>query len=82
MFQLYFPQGTVFAFKKLIYNNRFYDIGAIYSWGGTDNSLVGLYSGLINNDSTNTIVSSWEKIKDAVEADMNTTIDEYKNNLT
>lgn len=66
----------------LIYNNRFYDIGAIYSWGGTGNSLVGLYSNVINNDSANTIVSSWDKIKDAVEADMNATIEKYKSNLT
>ncbi len=64
----------------LIYNNRFYDIGAIYGWGGT-NSIVGLYSNVIKNDSANTLISSWEAIKSAVEEDMNATIEEYQNNL-
>ncbi|HAN20699.1 MAG TPA: hypothetical protein DCP51_03340 [Clostridiales bacterium] len=67
----------------LIYNNRFYDIGAIYNWGSSVNpSLVGLYSSVIGDDSTNTLTSKWESIKDAVETDMLNTIDEYKNNLT
>lgn len=65
----------------LIYSNRFYDIGAIYPWGGTT-QLVGLYSNVIKNDGANTIVSTWESMKSAVEADMEATIEEYKNNLT
>ncbi len=64
----------------IIYNNRFYDIGSIYSWG--NNALVGLYTSVIRNDTANTVVSSWESIRSSVEADMQKTIEEYQNNLT
>lgn len=67
----------------IIYGNRFYDIGAIYGWGNQSGlNLVGLYSSVIANDSSNTIVSAWESIKESVEASMQETIEAYKNNLT
>jgi ABC-type glycerol-3-phosphate transport system substrate-binding protein len=67
----------------IIYGNRFYDIGAIYGWGNqTGQNLVSLYGSVIANDSSNTIVSTWDSIKDSVEASMQETIEAYQNNLT
>lgn len=64
----------------IIYGNRFYDIGSIYSWG--NGALVGLYSSVIKTEGTNTIVSAWDAIKSSVEADMLETIAAYQENLT
>lgn len=66
----------------IIYSNRFYDIGAIYSWGDPSLNLVGLYTTVIGNDSANTVVSTWESIKGSVENDMQETINQYRDNLT
>ena len=65
----------------IIYSSRFYDIGAIYSWGSGD-SLVGLYTTVIRTEGTNTLTSVWESMRDSVEADMQATLEEYRNNLT
>lgn len=65
----------------IIYGNRFYDIGAIFDWG-KNGALVGLYSRLIANESSNNIVSSWEEIKDMVEADMQDTLEKYEASAT
>lgn len=58
----------------LVFNNRLYDIGAIYNWGGT---LLDVYSRTLRSGS-NTLVSYVDTIKDAVQADMEKTIEAYK----
>lgn len=60
----------------IVYNNRFYDIGAIYGWGTGSQTLINLYGAVIN-DSTNTLVSRWEAMQSAVEDSMQKTIDAY-----
>ena len=59
----------------IVYNNRFYDIGAIYEWG----KLVGLYGNVIANPSSNTLVSSWEAMQSSVETAMEQAIQDYNN---
>ncbi len=66
----------------LVYNNRFYDLGAMFNWGsGASTSLINFYGHLLQSG-TNEHVSLWESISSAVEADMNATIEAYKNSLT
>lgn len=64
----------------LVYSHRFYDLGAMFAWG--NNALIGFYGGVIADDTTNAVVSSWERISSAVESDMKATIDAYQNALT
>jgi hypothetical protein len=59
----------------LVFNNRLYDIGAIYNWGG---NLLGVYSKVLRSGS-NTLISYFETIKDAAQTEMEKTIEEYKN---
>ncbi len=59
----------------IVYNNRFYDIGAIYEWG----TLVNLYGSVISNSGANTLVSSWDSIKSVVETAMEQAIEDYNN---
>ena len=61
----------------IVYNNRFYDIGAIYEWG----SLVNLYGNVIANSGANTLVSSWEAMETVVETAMNQAVEDYNNAL-
>ncbi len=56
----------------IVYNNRFYDIGAIYGWGGVE----GIY-GSVSNSATNTLVSRWESMESAVQTAMDEAIDAY-----
>lgn len=62
----------------IVYNSRFYDIGAIYGWG----NVVSLYGNVIANSAANTLVSSWEAIESAVESAMNQALEAYENSLT
>ncbi len=64
----------------LIYSNRFYDLGAMFEWGNS--ALINFYGQLINNASTNEIISRWDAISASVEAGMQQTIDDYKEALT
>ncbi|HBR32373.1 MAG TPA: hypothetical protein DD733_09850, partial [Clostridiales bacterium] len=61
-----------------VFNNRLYDIGAIYNWGG---NLIGIYSATMRSGS-NTLVSSYEKIKNGAQMAMEQTIEDYKNLIT
>lgn len=59
----------------IVYNNRFYDIGAIYEW----DKLVNLYGNVIANSAANTLASTWESMEDAVETAMKQAVDAYNN---
>ncbi len=59
----------------IVYNNRFYDIGAIYEWG----SLVSLYGSVISNSGANTLASSWEAMETAVKTAMDQAVVDYNN---
>lgn len=63
----------------IVYNNRFYDIGAIYNWGG---KLLGLYGGVIGNTSANTIVSSWQAVETTVKNAMEQAIEAFDKTTT
>ncbi len=62
----------------LVFNNRLYDIGAIYDWGDT---LLGVYSRVMSSGSNN-FISHYESIKTGVEAAMEQTISDYQNITT
>jgi len=64
----------------LVYENRFYDLGAMFNWGS--DALVNFYGSLIANDSANTIVSSWDAISTRVKQGMEETIKAYQDSLT
>lgn len=64
----------------LIYSSRFYDLGAMFNWGG--GQLINFYGSLINNTASNEIVSSWERISGTIETDMQATIQAYRDSLT
>lgn len=57
----------------IVYNNRFYDIGAIYGWGG----LEGIYGNVIANSGANTLVSTWQSMETAVQTAMDQAIEDY-----
>ena len=63
----------------IVYNNRFYDIGAIYNWGG---KLLGLYGSIIGNSNSNTLVSTWQGIESTVQTAMDQAVDAYNNATT
>ncbi len=56
----------------IVYNNRFYDVGAIYGWG----SIEQLYSRVIRS-ANNSLTAEWERIKGAVETDMKKAVEAY-----
>ena len=62
-----------FEMLDLIFESRFYDLGSIFTWG----DLYGLYGSLINNANTNTLVSTYEAMKDKVESAIAETYEEY-----
>lgn len=64
----------------LVYNNRFYDLGAMFGWG--NGNFVNLYGSAIANDATNQLTSLWQAIQSSVEADMQATVDAYNASLT
>lgn len=64
----------------LIYENRFYDLGAMFNWGNS--ALINFYGVLIANDSTNMIASYWDSISAKVTAGMEETIQAYQDSLT
>ena len=63
----------------IVYNNRFYDIGAIYNWGG---KLLGLYGSIIGNANANTLVSTWQGIESQVQTAMEQAVEAYNNATT
>ncbi len=62
----------------VVYNNRFYDIGAIYNWGG----LLSFYGGIIGNSSANTLTSSWSAKETQVVTAMEQAVEAYNNATT
>ncbi len=68
----------------IVYNNRFYDIGAIFGWGELNSSknLINLYGSVIADSSANTLVSKWESMESMVESAMQETIDAYNDSIT
>lgn len=62
----------------IVFNNRLYDIGGIYNWGG---SLLGIYSAVMRSEN-NTLASSYEQIKSGAEVAMEKTIEEYNKILS
>lgn len=63
----------------IVYNNRFYDIGAIYNWGG---KLLGFYGSIIGNANSNTIVSAWQGIESQVQTAMEQAVEAYNKATT
>ena len=63
----------------IVYNNRFYDIGAIYNWGG---KRLGLYGSIIGNANSNTLVSTWQGIESQVQTAMDQAVEAYNNTTT
>ena len=59
----------------IVYNNRFYDIGAIYELG----KLVNLYGNVVANSAANTLVSSWEAMASSVETALDQAVQDYNN---
>ncbi|MBO5869185.1 MAG: extracellular solute-binding protein [Clostridia bacterium] len=57
----------------IVYNNRFYDIGAIYGWGGVES----VYGRVIGTAGSNTLVSTWDSMKSAVQTAMEKAIEDY-----
>ncbi|MBR6777157.1 MAG: hypothetical protein IKM27_05375 [Clostridia bacterium] len=55
----------------IVFENRLYDLGGIYNWGG----LIGLYSHCLRNNAG--LASYWESIQSAAESDMEATLDAY-----
>ena len=64
----------------LIYDNRFYDLGSMFNWA--NGALIGFYGNVIANSASNTLISAWDKIKDAVANDMQATVDAYQKSVT
>lgn len=58
----------------IVYNNRFYDIGTIFTWG----NLINLYGSVIADSNSNTLVSKWDAMESVVESEMQKTISAYE----
>lgn len=65
----------------IIFDNRVYDLGIIYGWGGAgvydQNSIANFMNGVAFSG-TNTFTSTYDSIKGKVQADLDATIDEYE----
>ena len=61
----------------LVYNNRFYDIGAIFGWGAGSGSLINLYGSVIADSASNTLASRWDSAESSVVSAMNQTLEAY-----
>ncbi len=64
----------------LIYENRFYDLGAMFNWGNDE--LANIYGKLIANDATNQIASYWDSVSSKVTTAMEETVKVYQESLT
>ena len=65
----------------IIFNNRVYDLGVIYGWGGTsawDPNTLGNFINEIAKSGENTFASTYARIEGAVRAAMEQTIDTIK----
>lgn len=62
----------------LVYNSRFYDLGAFFNWG--NGKLINLYGSLINSD-TNKLASTWEAISASITQDMLDTVEAYRSSV-
>lgn len=62
----------------IIYDSRFYDLGAIFTWG----NLAGLQGAVIANSNSNTLMSSWDAMSGTVESEIQKTLDDYNKSLT
>ncbi len=61
----------------LVFDSKFYDLGTIFTWG----NLLGLYGSVINNATTNNLVSTFESYQSAIETAMETTYQAYLDSL-
>ncbi len=61
----------------IVYNNRFYDIGAIFGWGTGANSLESIYGTVIADSASNTLASRWDSAEDSIVNDMEETLKAY-----
>ncbi len=61
----------------IVYGSKFYDLGAIYTWGSSP-TLSGLQGAVIANPNGNELVSKYDSIKDSVESAISETLDLYK----
>lgn len=61
----------------IVYNSRFYDLGAIYTWG-TSPSLAGIQGSVIANPNTNELMSRYDSISGSVEDAIKDTLELYK----
>lgn len=68
------------AMLDIIFGNRVYDLGVVYGWGGTsfDSNSLASFMNTIAFSGSNTFTSKYESIKDAIEADMEATIDSFQ----
>lgn len=68
----------------IVYNNRFYDIGAIYNWGAGSGQigLLSLYGTIIGNSNANTLTSTWESMQSRVNSAMEKAVEAYNNATT
>ncbi len=64
----------------IIYNHRFYDLGAIFGWGAGSNSLINIYGSVIADSAANTLISRWESAESAVLSAMDETLEAYEKN--
>ncbi len=62
----------------IIYDSRFYDLGAIFPW----DNLAGLHGKVIADSNSNTLISTWDSMSGAVEAAIDKTLEDYNKSLT
>jgi hypothetical protein len=61
-----------------IFNNRVYDLGVIFNWGGNGGDGLASFMNKIAFNGSNTFVSTYDSIKDRVQSDIDTTIASYQ----
>lgn len=61
----------------IVYSSKFYDLGAIYTWG-TSPALAGLQGAVIANPNGNELASKYDAMKDSVESAIAQTLEQYQ----
>ncbi len=64
----------------LIFANRVYDIGAVFTWGGEsiyDQNGIGTFMNQITFDGSNTFISKFEAVKDKIQSDLDEAIEHF-----
>ena len=60
----------------LLFQNRTFDLGAVYDWAGPKAGMLQFYTGMIGQTSSD-IISSYESKRDSFQAAINATIDTF-----